>query len=365
MVNARGQNGLQFMIQYFNATDAHFRLQAPINKQSYLSIAKLLLDSGLDPNVPDLLTGETIVYDAIRLNDRDMVNLLLNYIDFTYRNKNGETMLMCAARFGSKQTMRLILEHLRSLEMDGYFLRQRNRFGLTALELARAENLDSAKVLTKHLITYGQHTGAILSRSTSHHHLRALAPYHPLRAAAPVINASRASAAACLLDDSASDYSDCDLLPASAATGRMPRGSVTRAMLTGYKTGAGLYDPKAAEFNQYLLEQQELSPSSAAAVAAGTLGMSEQQQSFNGLSDDDDYFGIGQSSSGLTRSRSCMLGPSGNQQGMKQAAKFGAPSSRNKNTSNEMQASSSTAMNKHNPNWEMDGGGAGQRGTIS
>ena len=54
----------------------------------------------------------------------------------------------------------MILEHLRSLDMDGHFLRQRNRFGLTALELARAENLDCAKVLTKHLVAYGHHTSA-------------------------------------------------------------------------------------------------------------------------------------------------------------------------------------------------------------
>jgi len=56
--------------------------------------------------------------------------------------------------------MRMILEHLRNLNMDAYFLRQRNRFGLTALELARAENLESARVLTKHLIAYGNQVGA-------------------------------------------------------------------------------------------------------------------------------------------------------------------------------------------------------------
>lgn len=76
------------------------------------------------------------------------------------RNKNGETALMCAARFGSKPVMRLLLEHLQSLQMDGYFLSQRNRFGLTPLELARGENLECAKLLTKHLITFGQHTNA-------------------------------------------------------------------------------------------------------------------------------------------------------------------------------------------------------------
>lgn len=67
---------------------------------------------------------------------------------------------MCAARFGSKQVMRMILEHLHHLDLDGYFLRQRNRLGLSALELARVENLDCAKVITKHLIAYGLHTSA-------------------------------------------------------------------------------------------------------------------------------------------------------------------------------------------------------------
>lgn len=54
----------------------------------------------------------------------------------------------------------MILEHLRHLEVDGYFLRQRNRLGLSALELARVENLECAKVITKHLIAYGHHTNA-------------------------------------------------------------------------------------------------------------------------------------------------------------------------------------------------------------
>lgn len=80
LVNQRGQNGIQFMVHYFGATEARFRLQAPINKSAYLAIGKLLLDSGLDPNVADLLTGETALFDAIRYNDKDMVSLLLNYV---------------------------------------------------------------------------------------------------------------------------------------------------------------------------------------------------------------------------------------------------------------------------------------------
>lgn len=80
MVNAHGQNGLQFMVGYFGATEARYRLQAPINKSAYLGIAKLLLDSGLDPNAMDLLSDETILFDAIRYNDKEMVALLLNYV---------------------------------------------------------------------------------------------------------------------------------------------------------------------------------------------------------------------------------------------------------------------------------------------
>lgn len=82
MVNARGQNGLQFMVNYFGATEAHYRLQLPINKAAYLSCAKLLLDSGLDPNSTDLLSGESVIFDAIRFNDKEMVSLLLNYVSF-------------------------------------------------------------------------------------------------------------------------------------------------------------------------------------------------------------------------------------------------------------------------------------------
>lgn len=81
-------------------------------------------------------------------------------VDFSLRNKNGETALMCAAKFGTKQVMRIILDHLHHLELDDYFLRQRNRLGLTALELARVENLDCAKVITKHLISFGHHPQA-------------------------------------------------------------------------------------------------------------------------------------------------------------------------------------------------------------
>lgn len=80
MINSRGQNGLQYMVHYFGATDAHFRLQSAINKSTYMSIAKLLLDSGLDPNFSDLLTGDTALFDAIRFDDREMVAVLLNYV---------------------------------------------------------------------------------------------------------------------------------------------------------------------------------------------------------------------------------------------------------------------------------------------
>lgn len=302
MINSRGQNGLQFMINYFGATDAHFRLQAPINKSAYLSMAKLLLDSGLDPNATDLLGDETVLFDAIRFNDREMVSLLLSYVDLSLRNKNGETALMCAARFGSKQVTRLMLDHLRHLDMDGYFLRQRNRFGLTPLELARAENLEAAKVLTKHLIAYGLNTGAVLARSSSHHQLVG----RPIGAAGYPVGARRglpaAAAAAAVADDfSASDFSDSEMLLAGpgpstvmAATSRGPRGAYARQL-----AAAPYYDPKAAEFNQYLLEQQD-----SLRATAGDLSGRRQSD------EDDADFGGGVAGGPLIRSRSCMLGPS-------------------------------------------------------
>lgn len=76
------------MINYFGATEAHYRLQVPLNKASYLSIAKLLIDSGLDPNAIDLLSGETAIYDAIRYNDKDMVALLINYVSALFDLKD-------------------------------------------------------------------------------------------------------------------------------------------------------------------------------------------------------------------------------------------------------------------------------------
>lgn len=81
MLNGRGQNGLQYMVHYFGASEAHMmRLEIPAARAAYFNIAKLLLDSGLDPNATDLLTGESVIFDAIRLNDRDLVGLLLHYV---------------------------------------------------------------------------------------------------------------------------------------------------------------------------------------------------------------------------------------------------------------------------------------------
>lgn len=68
------------MVNYFGDTDARIRLQIPINKAAYINIAKLLLDSGLDANTIDLLSGESVMFDAIRYDDRDMVLLLLGYV---------------------------------------------------------------------------------------------------------------------------------------------------------------------------------------------------------------------------------------------------------------------------------------------
>lgn len=295
MINARGQNGLQFMVAYYSATDAHLmRLQLPANKAAYLSIAKILLDAGIDPNTGDLLTGETVIFDAIRMNDREMVELLLSYVDLALRNKDGETVLMCAARFGSKQVLRMILSHLHELELDEYFLRQRNRFGLSALDLARAENIECAKVLTKYLLGVGQSSSSKLTRSASHHQL--LAPMGPglrfrsVTGARPV----RTLAASLYDDPLASDYdSDFNVGPGPACFGQ-----TSLARQNHIKQSM---DARAAEFNQYLMSDQQMGPRA----------LGSNQVALN-TSDEDEYYQAPYGVSvggGLTRSRSCIVGP--------------------------------------------------------
>lgn len=225
-------------------------------------------------------------------------------VDFSLRNKNGETALMCAARFGSKPICRLLLEHLRHLDMDGYFLRQRNRFGLTPLEIARSENLEAAKVITKHLINYGPHTpGSVLARSVSHHSLHA-ANFRPH---GPATAASRRAIPTELLDEyiSPSDYdSDVPLMRVGAAAGRRPTlVGATPGMRRPYNDYQAYYDPKAAEFSQYLLEQQEQQQQHGAAGRRTAAGL---------LSDDDqDEAEFAPRAGPLMRSRSCILGPAG------------------------------------------------------
>jgi len=234
---------------------------------------------------------------------------------------------MCAARFGSKQVTRMLLEHLRQLEMDGYFLRQRNRYGLTALELARAENLEAAKALTKHLIAYGQHAGAVLARSSSHHQLRdptlsrsfRPAPLRPTGTGASLGAAARHPAL--YVDPSdyslGSDLSDGELFaplgqrPGPQA-GRTARVGVAAASRTATATYVGpYYDPKAAEFNAYLLDQQQEERE-----LGGARLNSDEEDYNNGGEETGGGGGGGAASEGtpgpgqLMRSRSCMLGPS-------------------------------------------------------
>lgn len=92
-----------------------------------------------------------------------------------------------------------------------------------------------------------------------------------------------------LLADPESDY-DSDLL----GVAYKPAGAV-RAPASYRGVPAAYFDPKAAEFNQYLLEQHEL---------GGELAGSR-------LSSDEEEPYVGGSNAGLTRSRSCILaGPS-------------------------------------------------------
>ena len=92
------------------------------------------------------------------------------------------------------------------------------------------------------------------------------------------------------------------------------------AQSMGYKSLASYTnDPKVAEFNAYLLEQQQdFGDGAGAGVAASS-------------DEDEAFFGAAGASVGLTRSRSCMLGPS--------AASFNRQQARFQSTSNRSQQS--------------------------
>lgn len=147
----------------------------------------------------------------------------------------------------------------------------------------------------------------MLTRSSSHHQLLPRANYAPYHARAPTGgHLVRAPApAAGYLDDSDLDELElAEVWPSALAAGQgarsVPRGLASVGRSSGavqVNPTAGFYDPKAAEFNQYLLEQQQ------------ELHQQQQQQQLGASSDEEDYFGGVAGSSGLTRSRSCMLGP--------------------------------------------------------
>lgn len=157
----------------------------------------------------------------------------------------------------------------------------------------------------------------MLARSASHHQLvgRPLA-YH-MRGVGGYAAARNA-----LLDDSGSDY-ETDLLTNPYPVGGPPSGILRSSvagrgigMAPGYKTAAAssYYDPKAAEFSQYLMEQQEI-------VAAEEQQQHRKPVAQATISDEDDNNGAAAyyaGGSGLTRSRSCILGPSAKQQQQQQ-----------------------------------------------
>lgn len=255
--------------------------------------------------------------------------------DLAIRNKEGESALMCAARCGSKHTMRIMLEHMRQLDLDGYFLRQRNRFGLTPLELARAENIECARVLTKHLVaSYGPQAAVMpLARSASHHQLAAR------RAKPPAASYHHASA---YVDDSASDECyDADLYVAGAAR---------RAPAAAAAVAASSFDPRAAEFSKYLLEQQD-----SMQQPAGAYNSTDEDEAAASAGYLPPAYGDSDAPGALVRSRSCMLaGPSN---AAKQAGERRAyAQQRNTGTRKSIGASNSpTRANKSS--WDANGGG--------
>lgn len=111
---------------------------------------------------------------------------------------------------------------------------------------------------------------------------------------------------------------------------------------------AGFYDPKAAEFNRYLLDQQEDLAAEQMAGSGGSGGITGQA-----TSDEEEFLaGAGSAAAGagrLVRSRSCMLGPGA--QGSKGYAKQGKKS---ESGTSKMGASSGAGAS-----WADNGGASG------
>lgn len=184
---------------------------------------------------------------------------------------------------------------------------------------------------------------------------------------------SQAAAAALLVaDDSESDYDVAgadQLLAAPYQVGMSvpQRGRTNRSSGLHYKgvtPVAAYYDPKAAEFNQYLLEQQEFGNGHEAnellpGVSSSGGGAVCREASSD---DDNDYFGLGTGGTGLTRSRSCMLGPNaGSNSGpsgagaacsSKQASKFTSSSGAGKKVSG---GGAGAGKMGSSSNWESGG----------
>lgn len=165
-------------------------------------------------------------------------------------------------------------------------------------------------------------------------------------------------AAAALFDDLATsdDYDDDGVL---APPYLRAAGLATLAGPYGRPTAAGFYDPKAAEFNRYLLEQQE--DLAAEQMAAGSGGSGGGGAPLGQATSDDEEYLAGSSQAGrLIRSRSCMLGPGGQGSSGKN---YGVKQSGGKKSGAEQGGGGKGLGGGAGPSW-ADNGAPGGRSTI-
>ena len=106
--------------------------------------AKLLLDSGADPNAR-LAHGKTVLMEAAKQGAFDLVERLLERgAGVNVRNDNGGTALMFAAIPGHVKTLALLIEHGADVNATGHF-------NWTALMVAASKgHRESVELLLRH-----------------------------------------------------------------------------------------------------------------------------------------------------------------------------------------------------------------------
>ncbi|KAK6814755.1 hypothetical protein RU639_009765 [Aspergillus parasiticus] len=129
------ENNYQDIVQILLNTgkaDPNLGLQAAISNKQIAMVHSFLDIAGVDPNTQDRVNGQTALMTAIREQDLQLVQALLEnkMVDVNAQNWEGETALMRAVTMYDLEVVKLLVEEY------GADLSIRSRYGATALDWA-------------------------------------------------------------------------------------------------------------------------------------------------------------------------------------------------------------------------------------